>query len=123
MKYNLLNMSTLLADNTAGTWYNNQTWSQVARTDSPLISSHDLINFHLRASTLEYDLEQAFCFKIVHIPKYTELRDGEDGGQSFFILKDLKSWDEIDGETVRASCDQVMPRLHRVVRQKGGYIE
>ena len=36
---------------------------------------------------------------------------------------DLKLWEEIDGETVRATCDQVLPLLRRVVRQKAGYIE
>ena len=35
----------------------------------------------------------------------------------------IKSWDEIDVQTVRATCDQVIPRLRRVIRQKGGYIE
>ena len=68
-----------------------RTWLQVARTVSPSISSHDLINFCLRTSTLECDWEQAFCFKIDHIPKSIWLRSGEDGDQSFFHQKDLKS--------------------------------
>ena len=32
-------------------------------------------------------------------------------------------WDEISGETIRASCIQVPDRLRRVVKAKGGYIE
>ena len=35
----------------------------------------------------------------------------------------IKSCEEIDSETARATCDQVIFRLRRVVRQKGGYIE
>ena len=34
-----------------------------------------------------------------------------------------ESWDEIDFETVRATCAQVSERLLRVIRAKGGYIE
>ena len=34
-----------------------------------------------------------------------------------------KSWAKIDAETVRATCDQVIPRLRRVIKEKGGYIE
>ena len=34
-----------------------------------------------------------------------------------------KSWAEIDAETVRATCDPVIPRLHQVIEDKGGYIE
>ena len=41
------------------------------------------------------------------------------------VLKEklIKSWEEINGETVRVTGDQVIPRLRRVVRKKGGYIE
>ena len=99
------------------------TWSHVVRTVFPSISFPYLINFRLRASTLECDWEQAFWSKIDHIPRSVGLRSGEDGGQSSFVQKDLKSWEEIDGETVRATCDQVIPRLRRIVRHKGGYIE
>ena len=35
----------------------------------------------------------------------------------------IKSWVEIDGATVRATCDQVIPRLRHAVRQNGRYIE
>ena len=35
----------------------------------------------------------------------------------------IKSWEEIDGKTVRTTCDQVIPRLLHVARQKGGHIE
>ena len=34
-----------------------------------------------------------------------------------------KSWAEIDTETVHVTCDQVIPRLHQVIKDKGGYIE
>ena len=34
-----------------------------------------------------------------------------------------ESWDEIDFETVRATCAQVSECLCRVIRAKGGYIE
>ena len=34
-----------------------------------------------------------------------------------------KCWVEIDSETVRATCDQVVPRSRRVIKEKGGYIE
>ena len=34
-----------------------------------------------------------------------------------------ESWDEIDFETVRATCVQVSECLRRVIRAKGGYIE
>ena len=34
-----------------------------------------------------------------------------------------KCWAEIDSETVRATCDQVIPRLCQVIKEKGGYIE
>ena len=34
-----------------------------------------------------------------------------------------KSWAEIDAETVCATCDQVIPRLCLVIKEKGGYIE
>ena len=30
-----------------------------------------------------------------------------------------KCWAEIDSETVRATCDQVIPRLRRVIKEKG----
>ena len=30
---------------------------------------------------------------------------------------------EIDAETVRVTCDQVIARLRRVVKEKGGYVE
>ena len=32
-----------------------------------------------------------------------------------------ESWDQIESETVRATCTQVIQR--RVIREKGGYIE
>ena len=89
MKYNLLNISTLLPDNTAETRYNLIRGGTDSCTIEPSISSHDLINFRLRASTLECNREQAFCSKIDHIPKFTRLRSGEDGGQSSFDQKDL----------------------------------
>ena len=99
------------------------TWSHVARTVSPSISSHDLISFRLRALTLECNWEQAFYSKIDHIPKPIGLISGEDGGQSSFDQKDLKSWEEIDGKTVCATCDQVLPCLSCVVCQRDEYIE
>ena len=34
-----------------------------------------------------------------------------------------KSWAEIDAETVHATCDQVILRLRRVIKEKGGYIK
>ena len=34
-----------------------------------------------------------------------------------------KSWKEIDAKTVSVTCDQVIPRLCRVIKEKGGYIE
>jgi len=34
-----------------------------------------------------------------------------------------KAWDEIEAETVRATCRQVIPRLRRVVKEKGSYVE
>ena len=34
-----------------------------------------------------------------------------------------KSWEEIEAETVRATCDQVIPHLCRVIKEKGGYIK
>ena len=34
----------------------------------------------------------------------------------------LKCWDEIDAETLRATCAQVPTRLGHVIRAKGGYI-
>jgi len=45
--------------------------------------------------------------------------------QSVEVLKKklTESWEEIDRETVRATCDQVVPRLRRVLKEKGGYIE
>ena len=46
-------------------------------TVSLSISSRDLINFRLRASSLECDWEQAFCSKIDHIPKSIGLRSGK----------------------------------------------
>ena len=44
---------------------------------------------------------------------------------SVVVLKQklTESWDEIDFETVRATCVQVSERLRRVIRAKGGYIE
>ena len=33
------------------------------------------------------------------------------------------AWDEIDPEVVRATCAQVLPRLRKVIKNKGGYIE
>ena len=36
-------------------------------------------------------------------------------------LKKCKA--EIDSETVRATCDQVTPRLRQVIKEKGRYIE
>ena len=112
--FKLFNISTLFADNTAETRYDLITGG----TDSFTIDFFYLINFRLRASTLECG-EQAFCSKINHIPKSIGLRSGEDGGQSFFDQKDLKLWEEIDGKTVRATCDQVIPHLYRVFRQNG----
>ena len=39
-------------------------------------------------------------------------------------LKKLKeSWAKIESETIRATCDQVISRLRRVIIEKGGYIE
>ena len=37
--------------------------------------------------------------------------------------KPKKCWAESDSETVRATCDQVIPRLRRVIKEKGGYIK
>ena len=33
------------------------------------------------------------------------------------------AWDEIDPKVVRATCAQVLPRLRKVIKNKGGYIE
>ena len=33
------------------------------------------------------------------------------------------AWDEIDPEVVHATCAQVLPRLQKVIKNKGGYIE
>ena len=33
------------------------------------------------------------------------------------------AWDEIDPEVVHATCAQVLPRLRKVIKNKGGYIE
>ena len=38
-------------------------------------------------------------------------------------VKLKKYWAEIDSETVRATCDQVIPHLRQVIKEKGGYIE
>ena len=39
-------------------------------------------------------------------------------------LKKLKeSWAKIESETICATCDQVISRLHRVIIEKGEYIE
>ena len=39
-------------------------------------------------------------------------------------LKKLKeSWAKIESETIRATCDQVISRLRRVIIEKGRYIE
>ena len=35
----------------------------------------------------------------------------------------VKCWDEIDPETIRATCSQVSDRLSRVIQAKGGYFE
>ena len=32
-------------------------------------------------------------------------------------------WDEISAETIRAACSQVVDRLKRIVRARGGHIE
>ena len=34
-----------------------------------------------------------------------------------------KSWDEVDAETVCATCAQVVPRLRHVIRERGGYFD
>ena len=34
-----------------------------------------------------------------------------------------KSWSEIDENTIRATCDQIIPRLRKVITQKGSYFE
>ena len=40
------------------------------------------------------------------------------------LKKKLKeSWAKIETETIRATCDQVISRLRRVIIEKGGYIE
>ena len=40
------------------------------------------------------------------------------------LKKKLKeSWAKIESETIRATCDQVISRLRRVIIEKGGYIE
>ena len=33
------------------------------------------------------------------------------------------AWDEIDPEVVHATYAQVLPRLRKVIKNKGGYIE
>ena len=37
--------------------------------------------------------------------------------------KGTESWDQIENETVRATCAQVIQRLRCVIREKSGYIE
>ena len=32
-------------------------------------------------------------------------------------------WAEIDSEAVRATCNQVISRLRRVIKEKGGYVK
>ena len=32
-----------------------------------------------------------------------------------------KVWEEIESETLRVTCKQVVPRLHRLIRVKRGY--
>ena len=99
------------------------TWSQVARTVSPSISSHDFKSFWSKElgppsspnlNPMDFGissiLEQKTCSQLHSTVEALK-------------LKLIKSWEEIDGETVRATCDQVIPRLRRVVRQKGGNIE
>ena len=40
------------------------------------------------------------------------------------LKKKLKeSWATIESETIRATCDQVISRLRRVIIEKSGYIE
>ena len=40
------------------------------------------------------------------------------------LKKKLKeSWAKIESETIRATCDQVISRLRRVIIENGGYIE
>ena len=40
------------------------------------------------------------------------------------LKKKLKeSWAKIESETFRATCDQVISRLRRVIIEKGGYIK
>ena len=34
-----------------------------------------------------------------------------------------KIWEEIESETLRTTCEQVVPRLRHLIRVKEGYIE
>ena len=38
-------------------------------------------------------------------------------------LPKVRKTPEIEAETVRATCRQVIPRLRRVVKEKGSYVE
>ena len=39
------------------------------------------------------------------------------------LKKFKESWAKIESETIRATCDQIISRLRRVIIEKGGYIE
>ena len=64
-------------------------------------------------------------------------RDGKKASEIFKLLKGSVSrsgvfkavkrfketWAKIESKTIRATCDQVISRLRRVIIEKGGYIE
>ena len=99
------------------------TWSQVARTVSPSISSHDFISFWSKEvwPPTSPDLNR-MDFGIWSILEQKACSQSHSSVEAL-KRKLVKSWEEIDGKTVSATCDQVIPHLRRVVRQMGGYIE
>ena len=78
MKYNLLNVSTLLADNTSETRYD------------LITGGKDILNIDL-------------------FPRYDQFPFKSFKTRVWLNQKNLKSWEEMNGETVRATCDQVIP--------------
>ena len=70
-------------------------------------------------------LNGKLCMPSVPIWTILEQKACKVSHSSVEVLKQklTESWDEIDFETVRATCAQVSERLRRVIRAKGGYIE
>ena len=93
-------------------------WSQVARTVSLSISSHDFKSFWSKElwPPSSPDLNP-MNFGIWSILEQKACSQSHSSVKAL-KWKLIKSWQEIEGETVSATCDQVIPRLRRVVRQK-----